>query len=844
MTESQRQIPFEDLPGLDPRWSRFITVTDSEGIPHTFHYLDSFAGRVHEPQLTQPRLTVVCIHGNPTWSYLWRELLALAPGDVRVIAIDQLGMGYSDRLTERRTLAQRVSDLVEFVGALEIDTPIVSIAHDWGGPISLGWVEHCIATRSQVIAGVILLNTAVHQPEVFKGPGLIRLARARALLAPVTQYTPIFVRGTTALSGRKISRPVAKAYALPYQNAADRHSVRGFVADIPFEPNHESRETLDRIAMDLSYLHSTPVLLCWGPNDPVFSDQYLRDLKERIPHAAIHRYVGASHLVSEDAPQLFRDVVNWIDQPEQIQRARTQQADADGQQSRVDLNDALRERAHDTPSEIALTVMGKTSPSIRVSWGTLERRVGEFAAGMRASGIREGDRIALMIPPGPELIALIYAAWAIGACVVLADSGLGVRGMARALKGAHPDHVFAIRRAWPIIRTLQIPGLKIDSDQLPSFRVKGAASPETSHSADLAGAVVFTSGSTGPAKGVLYSRRQIEETVVTLRRHYQLGHDDVIVAAFAPWAVFGPALGVASVLPSMDLSRPSSLGFDQLNNAISHAGGTLLWASPAALRNVLRTAPSDFSSLHTKSGSTIRLILSAGAPVPKKVLVEVARMYPDADVRTPYGMTEALPLTDISLERIVGSVDDMGVAVGEPLSGVEIEIAPWDSPEVLTSTPHVMGEIVVRAKHMRDSYDRLEFTQRAAALHSGRHRTGDVGHLDNDGRLWVEGRLAHVITTANGPVTPVPVEQRVEQLSGIESAACVGVGPKYSQLVVVVVVLGQKFDELELIDAIRAVAKVPVSAVLISKKLPTDIRHNAKIDREQIARWAAKKVGG
>lgn len=834
MTESYRQIPFEDLPGLDPSWSRFITVTDSQGIQHAFHFLDSFAGRVD-----QPRLTVVCVHGNPTWSYLWRRLLALAPDDVRVIAVDQLGMGYSDRLTERRTLSQRVSDLAELVSALQIVTPIVSIAHDWGGPISLGWIEQCIKTHSQEIAGVILLNTAVHQPDVFKGPGLIRLARARALLAPVTQYTPIFVRGTTVLSGRKIPRPVAKAFALPYQTVADRHSVRGFVADIPFEPDHESRETLDRIAMDLSYLHSTPVLLCWGPNDPVFSDQYLRDFKERIPHAAIHRYVGASHLVSEDAPQLFHDVLSWIDQPSQ-----PQQTTVNGQRSQVDLNEALRERAHNTPTEIALTVMGKTSPKITVTWRTLHQRVAEFAAGMRASGIRQGDRIALMIPPGPELIALIYAAWSIGACVVLADSGLGVRGMARALKGAHPDHVFAIRRAWPIIRTLQIPGLKVYSDQLHAFRVKGATLPETSHSSELEGAVAFTSGSTGPAKGVLYSRGRIEETVATLRRHYQLGQRDVIVAAFAPWAVFGPALGVGSVLPSMDLSKPSSLGFEQLSHAISHAGGTLLWASPAALRNVLRTAPSDFSSATSNSESTIRLILSAGAPVPKTMLAEVARMYPNAEVRTPYGMTEALPLTDISLKDIVESVDDTGVAVGAPLSGVEIEIAPWDTPHELTSTPHVMGEIVVRAGHMRDSYDRLEFTQRAAAMHHTRHRTGDVGHLDEDGRLWVEGRLAHVITTADGPITPVPVEQRVEQLSGIEAAACVGVGPMFSQVIVVVVVLGRKFDDLELIDSIRAVAKVPVSAVLISKHLPTDIRHNAKINREQIARWAANKLGG
>lgn len=845
MAGAARQIPFEDLPELDPAWSQFISAKDSHNVEHTFHYLDSFAGRDD-----QPRLTIVCVHGNPTWSYLWRRLLALAPSDIRVIAVDQLGMGYSDRLTERRTLAQRVDDLADFVQALGIATPIVAIAHDWGGPISLGWVQKCITSGSQQIAGVILLNTAVHQPEVFKGPGLIRLARARALLAPVTQYTPIFVRGTTVLSGRKIPRAIAKAFALPYQTSTDRHSVRGFVADIPFEQHHESRDTLDRIAAGMTQLSSIPVLLCWGPRDPVFSDQYLRDFKARIPHAAVHRYEGASHLVSEDAPQLFSDVLDWIEQP-----SWPESAGSGVGQSDIDLNAITHERARLSPNDPALTVMGSSIPEITVSWRLLDRRVNEFAAGMRAAGIKTGDRIALMIPPGPELIALIYAAWSTGACVVLADSGLGIRGIARALKGAHPDHVFAIPKAWPIIRTLQIPGLKVYSNQLSKFRVKGAVSQGSAFASELEGAVVFTSGSTGPAKGVLYSRGRIAETVAILRDHYQLSDSDVIVAAFAPWAVFGPALGVGSVLPAMDLSKPSSLGFAQLSAAIRHARGTLLWASPAALRNVLRTAPLDSSPsgnpcVSVDADSSIRLILSAGAPVPKSMLAEVSQLFPSAELRTPYGMTEALPLTDISLDQILSSSDDSGVPVGQPLAGVALRIAPWDSPDALTATPQVMGEIVVSAGHMRDSYDHLEFTQRRAAQNPGWHRTGDVGHLDENGQLWVEGRLAHVITTSDGPITPVPVEARIEQLDGIEQAACVGVGPVGRQVVVVVVVLAGTSDnpkdskELEIADAVRAAVGVPVSAVLISRKLPTDIRHNAKINREQIARWAAKKLGG
>jgi acyl-coenzyme A synthetase/AMP-(fatty) acid ligase len=155
-----------------------------------------------------------------------------------------------------------------------------------------------------------------------------------------------------------------------------------------------------------------------------------------------------------------------------------------------------------------------------------------------------------------------------------------------------------------------------------------------------------------------------------------------------------------------------------------------------------------------------------------------------------------------------------------------------------------MGEIVVKAAHMRSSYDNLEFTNRSASAFVGWHRTGDVGHLDPTGGLWIEGRVAHVITTSRGPVTPVPIEQNVEKLEGIYQAACVGVGPTGNQVVVVVVVLEYKIPELELMDSIRAVSGVPVSSVLIIKKLPTDIRHNAKINREKVSQWAASILSG
>lgn len=787
-------------------------------------------------------LTLVCVHGNPTWSYLWRNFLAQAPSNIRVIALDHLGMGYSERLDSDRVLAERVDDLTRLISALDITTPIMSLAHDWGGPISLGWVEREIISGDHEIAGVILLNTAVHQPQKFKNPTIIRLARARGLLAPVTEYTQGFVFGTRVLSGSKMSREVAAGFRAPYRKRESRKAIHGFVADIPFEENHVSRAQLDQVAQQLNLLGQTPVLMCWGPNDPVFSDLYLRDLMSRIPHAEVHRYEGASHLVSEDAPSLVSDVFSWIAEPQGLHRDPTSDVDA----GLVDFGAQMNEQASIRPDAVGLTAMNEHRS---ITWRELQSQT-EFAMRYLAQeGVVAGNRVAFLVPPGPLLIPLIYATWNLGAVVVLADSGLGLKGMFRALRGAHIDHVVGIPRAWPLMRSLQIPGARISTHAFGKASQRDISLKVTKENvtcgypaADL-GAVVFTSGSTGPAKGVQYSRGHIARTVTALQTQYSLTPNDVIIAAFAPWAVFGPALGIASVLPEMNTGKPSSLTYRALNESVIRAGGTLLWASPAALTNVMDTIPEHEDA----NWSGIRLILSAGAPVPKSLLSRLAELIPSASIRTPYGMTEALPLSEISLAEIVNSQDDQGVLVGRGLPGVDISIAPWNSPSQLTTDPEIMGEIVIRAPHMKNSYDSLAFTERNSAQFVGWHRTGDVGHLDADASLWIEGRKSHVITTHIGVTTPVPVEQRVESLGFVRQAACVGVGPKDNAVVVIVYVESGREPELSQLqreDCVREVAGVPIAAILCVKSLPTDIRHNAKLNREKISQWANKKLAG
>ena len=331
------------------------------------------------------------------------------------------------------------------------------------------------------------------------------------------------------------------------------------------------------------------------------------------------------------------------------------------------------------------------------------------------------------------------------------------------------------------------------------------------------------------------------------------------MAAFAPFAILGPALGIGSAVPDVDVTAPGSLTAAALGDAAAAVDATVVFASPAALRRVVATA-ADLSPRQRTALARVRLLMSAGAPVPASLLRSLQAVLPAADPHTPYGMTEVLPVTDVSLAGIEAAGTGDGVCVGRPLPGVEVRVSPL-SPDGRadgepTDRPDVPGEVCVRAAHVKDRYDALWALERSTSRDPGWHRTGDVGHLDAQGRLWIEGRLQHVVPTAAGPVTPVGIEQRVEAVDGVSAAAAVGVGPAGAQVVVVVVVPSGRRPRLggrparptlagtELADAVRAAAGVDVAAVLTTSRLPVDVRHQSKVDRGEVARRAARALAG
>lgn len=844
------------LPGLDPTWSRMVTAADAEGRLRSWHVLDS-GGEATAG-------TLLCVHGNPTWSYLWRRLVAAAPPGWRVVAPDHLGMGYSERLAEPRTLAERVDDLSGLTAAMGLTGPVVTVGHDWGGAISLGWA---LAHRDQ-LRGVVLGNTAVAQPPGDRGPALIRLAHVPFVREAACVRTSLFVRSAATLSRPALAPDVRRALAAPYGSAARRRSVGGFVADIPFAEGHPSRSAVQAIADGIRTL-DVPVLLLWGPRDPVFGEKYLADLRERLPQAELHRYEGASHLVTEDAPEYAEAVAQWLTDAA-TGRPRGGRRAAAGPRSGAEdptLWSALVRRADDLSPAI-VEVGGST-----VSWAALDRRVRDLAAGMAAAGVRPGQRIGLLLEPSPDLTAAVYAAWLAGAVVVVADKGLGFGGMRRALRSAAVDHVIGGAPGLAAARLMGLPGGRFAAGGVPARlrRVLGAehsldelvsrgrrepAPPEPSPDQDCA--VVFTSGATGPAKGVVYCHCQVLSQLELLRSTYAVSKEDRLVAAFAPFSLLGPALGIGSVVPDIDVTAPETLTAAALADAASAVEATIVFASPAALRRVAATT-AGLSAAQLDALGGIRLLMSAGAPVPAALLQSLTTILPAAELHTPYGMTEVLPVTDIALDGILQAGAGEGVCVGRPLSSVEVGVSPLSATSTADDPPAVQpdrtGEICVRAAHVKDRYADLWATERASSRDAGWHRTGDVGHLDPQGRLWVEGRMAHVITTADGPVTPVGVEQRVESLPEVQSAVAVGVGPPGAQVLAVVVVPARaaprrrrrprtSLADVSLTEAVRAAAGTPVAAVLTTTELPVDIRHASKVDRREVAARASRVLAG
>lgn len=265
---------------------------DLDGL--AYHYVDEGAGH-----------PVVMVHGNPSWSFMYRKLvLALREGH-RTIAPDHIGMGRSDAPSRSQypyDLARRVEDFTRFMAALDLGEPVTLVVHDWGGMIGLSWaVEH-----PDRVARLVLLNTAAFPLPAHKRlPLSLQLARAPFLGELLVRGGNAFAIGATVFGVRRgrMSKTVRQGYLAPYTSWRRRLAINQFLQDIPVEPSHPSYPVVAATGERLGRLASIPTLICWGTKDPVFDLDYLAEWERRLPGAEVHRIDGG-HFVLEDAPDV------------------------------------------------------------------------------------------------------------------------------------------------------------------------------------------------------------------------------------------------------------------------------------------------------------------------------------------------------------------------------------------------------------------------------------------------------------------------------------------------------------------------------------------------------------
>ncbi len=513
-----------------------------------------------------------------------------------------------------------------------------------------------------------------------------------------------------------------------------------------------------------------------------------------------------------------------------------------------------------------------------ISFAGLDRLASAVATGVRRAGVEPGMRISLMVPPGIDFVVWVWGLLRAGAVAVLIDPGMGRPNMIRCLRETSPAGLAGVWQAqlarWLFRRSLPecrfnflvgggmgLGAVKTRGWNLSSASDRPAAS--ATKSAEDPAAIIFTTGSTGPPKGVLYRHRHFLEQTIRIRDGLRIEPGGVDVSGFPLFALFNAGMGTTTVFPRMDATRPARVNPLDVADAVEQFQANQSFGSPALWNRVAKWGEDNGLRL-----PTIRRVLTAGAPVPAHVLQRVRKLIADdGEVHTPYGATEALPVASIESREVLRETAALtaigkGTCVGRAWSGIRWQvIAISDNPlpriEQVSALPTgEIGELIVSGPVVTDQYVTRTDANALHKVADGEgfwHRMGDVGYLDDRGRFWFCGRKNHRVRTADGTLFTIPCEAIFNQHPHAFRSALVGVGPPGNQTPVIIVEPEPghfprgRAATTRLIDELRNLGRAnPLTAgidhFLLRKQLPVDIRHNAKIFREQLAVWAARRI--
>lgn len=830
--------------GILPFKSNFLNVAG-----YRMHYLDEGQGEA-----------VILLHGNPTWCFYYRKLVEELRKSFRVIVPDYIGCGLSDKPEREFRSIERVDQVQTLIDALKLNRFSV-VMHDWGGAIGT-----MLSIRNKgVINKLIYFNTVL--TEIQSLPFFIRLAANPWVGKFFTQYSSMFLQLLTNFGAvKKLPDEIKRGYLYPYLSRAKRSAIWGFVNEIPFSKTHPTYIEMMQVAENLPELKNIPVQIIWGIQDPCFHTGILRKFARHFPQAKILEFANAGHLVLEDEPERASEAVknfllghNNLENVGLIKEPKS-------------LFEAFVKHTQERPfSDAVVSPVFQDNKLLfeHINFKELSSVVNQYMRGLAGLGLVKDDRVLLFVPPGRDFLALSYAIMGLGAVPVFIDPGMGVENVYKCVEDAQPAAFIGVPRAFALQimnrRIFKRLKFSLCTRSLWPFGVKGlnyleqfstaAIDPREPSSTAI---IAFTSGATGRPKGVLLSQSTMLREVEIIRQELEVQAGKLDMPLLPIFSLFNLALGIGSVIPPVNPAAPLSLNpsklvwiLNSLNISYSF-GSPTLWSKIAAY--CIRTG---------RTLGNLENILMAGAPVSKKVIAAVQGVLPQGQVYTPYGATEALPVSVTNAEEVLGRRDEAAVSgehgtfVGRIVTGLQVRIiSPQDGviSQISDATilpPYKIGEVIVKGENVSSEYLNLPEANAKSKIKDADgiwHRMGDMGYFDSKGNLYFCGRKAHMIKLAQKTYYSIPTESIFNAHPKVRRSALVDLS---GEVGIVIEPLLEAFPKskkakAQFIDELMRLARLdPITAdirkIFFHPSFPVDARHNAKIFRDRLGVWARKQ---
>jgi acyl-CoA synthetase (AMP-forming)/AMP-acid ligase II/pimeloyl-ACP methyl ester carboxylesterase len=823
------------------------------------HYLDEGNGPV-----------VILLHGNPTWCFYYRNLIRELRQYFRVIAPDHIGCGLSDHPTDSHFRAvDRRAHLQELLAQLGI-TKFSLVMHDWGGPIGTGLAVRMIPS----IEKLVYLNTTLTETESL--PRVIKTAANRYIGPYLTKRTKRFLKLTTGIgAAKKMPKEIRAGYYYPYATSARRTALWDFVQDIPFDSDHPSYGEMMNMAEKLPELGHVPVQIVWGLKDICFHREMLNKVAQHFPQARIREIPEASHLVLEDAPDICCQTIRSFLLGEHDAESLARQTASTRTQRRHALYSGFRQfvdQAPHTNAAIKPAFFPDTVRYTQVNYKELGNLVFKYERGLTELGMRAGDRVLMLVQPGVEFLALSYAVMGRGAIPVFVDPGIGVDNICKCILDAEPNVFIGSPRAHllryfrkQVFTKLRFSvcaneWLALGKAHL-GFLKKFSALPLPDASVPDAALIAFTSGATGTPKGVVFSQEMVADQLRIFRDLFALRAGGCDLPLLPIFSLFSAAIGVSSVFPPIDSRKPLSLEPEKIVRVIDDLAVTSSFGSPTLWKKIAEYCVRTRTVL-----SSLERVYMAGAPVPISTLQRVQEVIPRGKAYTPYGATEALPVTLVSGDTIAAAgvfqaaSGEIGTLVGQPIEGIKLRIIESrdepiaDISQCKELPPGNIGEIIVSGKNVAAVYlSRPDATKRAKIKDSEKlwHRMGDLGYVDASGNLYFCGRQAHAVRSAGRLYLSIPVERIFNPHEKVKRSALVAFEREARCEAAVVIEPYPQFwpqtqeSREEFRNEMLALARdnnltSNIEKIFFHPSFPVDARHNAKIFRDKLGNLASQ----